>query len=104
MRRRRRPHCRAPRATARVRRGNEPRAPRLPLCACPGSPRTGHALAAHHAAAAFADQRRRRRLAVARSRSLVEVQAQSVYHLTKSLESERGANDISTSGPGVENK
>ena len=64
----------------------------------------GHALAAHHAAAAFADQRRRRRrLAVARSRSLVEVQAQSVYHLTKSLESERGANNVSTSGPGVEN-
>jgi hypothetical protein len=89
------PYSTTPRATTRVRRGNEPRAPRLPPCACPGFPRTGHAPAVPHAASAHADPCRYPRLAVARR--LIELRCQSVYHLTKSLEEREqgGTSDFS---------
>jgi hypothetical protein len=88
MRRQNRHRCRD-RATARVKRGNEPRGPRLLPCACPSSPRTGHAwaLVAPHAAAVRADQGQCSRWVVARCPD--EVRGRSVYHLTMSLGEER---------------
>jgi hypothetical protein len=85
MRQQNRHHYRDPHATARVKRGNEPRAPRLLPCACPSSPRTGHALVAPHPAAVPADQGSH--LAIARC--LDEIRGRSVYHLTTSLGEER---------------
>jgi hypothetical protein len=87
MRQQNRHRCCDLRATARVKRGNEPRAPRLLPCACPSSPRTGHALVAPHAAAVRADQGQCSRLAFARCPD--EIRGRSVYHLTMSLGEER---------------
>jgi hypothetical protein len=87
MRRQNRHRYRDPRATARVMRGNEPRAPRLLPCACPSSPRTDHALVAPHAVAVPADQGQCSHLTIARC--LDEICGQSVYHLTTSLGEER---------------
>ena len=83
MRQRNRHRCRDPRATARVKRGNEPRGPRLLPFAYPSSPRTGHALVAPHAAAVRADQGQCSRLAVGRCPD--EKRGRYVYHLTTSL-------------------
>ena len=87
MRQQNRHRCRDPRATARVKRGNEPQAPRLLPCACLSSPRTGHALVPPHAAAVRADQGQCSRLAVACC--LGEIRGRSAYHLTTSLGEER---------------
>ena len=84
---------RDPRATARVKRGNEMQAPRLLPCACPSSPRTGHALVAPHAVAVPADQGQCSHLTIARR--LDEIWGQSIYHLMTSLGEEREEISIS---------